>query len=119
MTPAPRIRHYKIIFSLPVVGLGRLVVFESYPAAGVEYREIMGREVFLLDDAASAIWQINPEQGTTEGRMHGFDRLQATIEPFVNVWWGGDAYYASRLNGDTFKIDLRTGSAAYSGWART
>lgn len=27
----------------------------------------------------------NPEQETTEGRTHDFDRSQATIEPFTNV----------------------------------
>ncbi|RDE07349.1 hypothetical protein DVW87_06925 [Sphingomonas aracearum] len=102
-----------------MVGLGQLVVFASFPGLGVEHREIMGREVFLFDDAASAIWQINPEQGTTDGRTREFDRSNPTIEPFVNVWQADDGYFASRFSGDTFRIDLRTGSARYSGWART
>ena len=83
------------------------------------YRKIMGREVFLLDETASAIWEINPEPGTPRSRPHDFDRLQATIAPFVNVWWGGDVFYASRFKGDTYRIDLGAGSAAYSAWART
>ncbi len=115
MTLAPRINDYKIVCSLPVIGAGRLIVFESYPTNDLKHRQIMGREVFLFDDMTSAIWQIDPEQGTTSGRTHEFDRLQATSEPFVNVWWSGDDYYASRFNGDTFEIDLRTGSAVYTG----
>lgn len=119
MPPDIRIDSYGIAFSLPVEGIGELVVFESYPRAGVEHREILGREVFLFSAVGRPLWQIDPEQGTTEGRAHDFDRGQATTEPFVTVWEADGAFYASRFNGDTFRIDLRTGSAAYNGWART
>lgn len=96
-----------------------MVVFVSVPAAGVEHHEILGREVFLIDEAGAIVWQIDPEPGTTNGRQHDFDRQQETNEPFVNVWQTEGTFYASRFNGDTFRIDMTSGSATYSGWART
>lgn len=119
MTRLTRIDAQDILFTLPVAGVGQLVVLDTDPSTKAHYRDSMGREVFLLDETGTVLWQIAPQQGTTRGRSHDFDPAQATTEPFVNVWWGGEAYHASRFSGDSFRIDLRSGTATYSGWART
>lgn len=103
----------------PVEGTGELIVFESYSLPGLMHEEISGREVFLFNADGAVIWQINPETGTTENRAHDFDRSVETTEPFVNVWEAYGEYYASRVNGDSFRLDLASGLATYIGWART
>ncbi|MDD1449984.1 hypothetical protein NHF48_001930 [Sphingomonas sp. H160509] len=71
---------------------------------------------FLFNADGTAIWQIDPETGTTENRLHDFDRSIETTEPFVNVWNAYGEYYASRMNGDSFRLDLASGLATYRGW---
>lgn len=110
---------YTVNLRLPVNDLGQLIVFESYASPGAVHGAISGREVFLFDQNGTPIWQINPETGTTENRAHDFDRSITTAEPFVNVWEAYGKYYASRINGDSFCLDLESGRATYSGWART
>lgn len=110
---------YEIAARMALEDGGQLVIFASFPSAGVTYDEILGREVFLFDQAGIAAWQIDPERGTTEGRTHEFDRTIPTTEPFVTVWQANGLAYASRMNGDTFRIDMETGVGTYSGWART
>lgn len=115
----PSLNNYEIVAGMAFEDGRQLVVFVSLPSAGVTYDEILGREVFLFDQAGIAAWQINPEQGTTEGRTHEFYPTIPTTEPFVNVWQANGLVYASRMNGDTFRIDMETGVGTYSGWART
>lgn len=110
---------YDVNYRLPLDDGGQLVAFESSPRAGVTYPEIKGREVFRFDAAGHQLWQIAPEKGTTNGRQHAFDPTIETGEPFVNMWEARDGLYTSRINGDTFLIDVDTGFASYSGWART
>lgn len=106
---------YPANFALALDDGGQMVVFSS----DSDVAAIGGREVFRFDRYGQVLWQINPERGTTESREHEFDRELATIEPFVNVWDANGDFYASRFNGDTFRIDMDTGEATYSGWART
>jgi hypothetical protein len=113
------LKSYTVNLVFAVEGVGELIVFESYFLPGTVHEEISGREVFLFNADGTAIWQIDPETGTTENRLHDFDRSIETTEPFVNVWDAYGEYYASRINGDSFRLDLASGLATYSGWART
>jgi len=110
---------YDVIFRLMLGDGGQLIAFDSFPRAGVLHQAISGREVFRFDAGGRALWQITPEEGTTEARTHPFDPAIKTDEPFVNIWDAHGDIYTSRMNGDTFLIDMETGSASYSGWART
>ena len=103
-------KFYRANLVFPVEGTGDLIVFESSV-----HKEISGREVFLFGADGTVIWQINPETGTTENRAHDFDRSVETTEPFVNVWEAYGEYYASRINGDSFRPDLVSGLATHSG----
>jgi len=83
MPSHPSIIKYEIAARTAIEDGRQLVVFVSFPSAGVTYGEILGREVFLFNQAGIASWQIDPERGTTEGRTHEFDRTISTTEPFV------------------------------------
>jgi hypothetical protein len=59
------------------------------------------------------------QSGTRHYRKsHDFDCSIETAEPFVNVWEAYGEYYASPIDGDSFRLDLANGLATYSGWAR-
>lgn len=98
---------------------GQLVVFLSDNANDPTVSAIVGREVFRCDVRGAPMWQIAAEAGTTDSRTHPFDHATVTSEPFVSVFEADGNYYASRWNGDTFVIDMSSGKASYSGWART
>jgi hypothetical protein len=108
-------KSYTVNSVLPVEGVGELIGFESYVLPGTVHEEISGREVFLFSADGAAIWQIDPETGTTENRLHDFDRSIKTTEPFVNVWNAYGEYYASRINGDSSRLEFASGLATYSG----
>lgn len=112
-------QSYPICMILPVPGLGRLVLFDAYPARNVIHREIWGREVFLFDASNRPVWQIGPEQGATDEMHRNFDATRPATDPFSTISNIDGRFYASRIGGDTFVIDMTTGAAAYSGWART
>ncbi|MEG8058623.1 hypothetical protein QP150_19895 [Sphingomonas sp. 22L2VL55-3] len=98
---------------------GQLVVFLSDNANDPTVSAIVGREVFRCGVRGAPMWQIAAEAGTTDSRTHPFDHATVTSEPFVSVFEADGNYYASRWNGDTFVIDMSSGKASYSGWART
>jgi len=106
---------YDVNYRLPLDDGDQLVAFESFPSAGVTYLEIKGCEVFRSDAAGRQLWQIAPEKGTTNAWQHAFDPMIETGEPFVNMWEARDGIYTSRINGDTFLIDMDTGVASCSG----
>jgi len=114
---AVALRSYRISLSIPVLKRGTLVVY-AYPNADNLHLPIAGSEVFPLNHR-NVVWQIDLEPGTTESRVHEFDRTIEATKPSENVYRVGYAFYASRFNGYTFIIDLNTGYATYIGWGRT
>ena len=112
-------RSYPINLILAVPGVGRLVLFEAYPSKEVIYHEIWGREVFLFDDRNRPVWQIDPEPGATDSIHRNFDAARPATETFSTINHNDERFYASRIGGDTFLIDMATGAASYIGWART
>lgn len=112
-------QSYPVNMILPVPGMGRLILFEAYPVKDVIYREIWGREVFLFDEGNRPVWQIDPEPGATDDSHRNFDATRPATETFSAISSTDRRFYASRIGGDTFVIDMETGRASYSGWART
>ena len=113
------VQSYPIGMILPVPGSGRLVLFEAYPTRDVIHREIWGREVFLFDAGNRPVWQIAPEPGATDEMHRNFDATRPATDTFSAISNIEGRFYASRIGGDTFVIDMTTGAASYSGWART
>ena len=112
-------QSYPIGMILPVPGSGRLVLFDAYPTRDVIYREIWGREVFLFDASNRPVWQIAPEPGATDDIHRNFDATRPATDTFSAISNIDGRFYASRIGGDTFVIDMTTGAASYSGWVRT
>lgn len=91
---------------LPVPGSGRLVLFEAYPTRDVIHREIWGREVFLFDAGNRPVWQIAPEPGATDDMHRNFDATRPATDTFSAINNIDGRFYASRIGGDTFVIDM-------------
>jgi len=113
------VRSYPIGMILPVLGIGRLILFDAHPSRDVFHQEIWGREVFLFDDSNRLVWQIAPEPGATDDMHRNFDTARPATESFSAISNIDGRFYASRMGGDTFVIDMTTGAASYGGWART
>ncbi len=113
------LRSYPIGMILPVPGIGRLILFDAHPSRDVLHQEIWGREVFLFDDGNRLVWQIAPEPGTTDDMHRNFNTARPATESFSGISNIDGRFYASRIGGDTFVIDMTTGAASYGGWART
>ena len=112
-------QSYPIGTILPVPGSGRLVLFEAYPTRDAIHREIWAREVFLFDADNRPVWQIAPEPGATDDMYRKFDATRPATDTFSAISNIEGRFYARRIGGDTFVIDMTTGAAPYSGWART
>lgn len=110
---------YPIGMALPVGSGARLILFDAYPSEGVVYRKIWGREVFLVDNLNQPVWQIDPEPGASDDLHRGFDPRRPATECFSSINLIDGSFYASRIGGDTFRIDMDTGLAVYSGWSKT
>ncbi len=75
--------------------------------------------MFLFDASNRPVWQIAPEQGATDDMHRNFDATRPATDTFAAISNIDGRFYASRIGGDTFVIDMTTGAASYSGWART
>ena len=96
-----------------------LVLYSSYPTFEVEYKEISGKEIFLLDNNKNIIWQISPELGRTDGKTWKFDKNLPSYSYFLEITIEDGFYMATRFNGDVFKIDMETGNATFAYWKKT
>jgi hypothetical protein len=110
---------YPIGMILPVLGIGRLILFDARPSRDVFHQEIWGREVFLFDDGNRLVWQIAPEPGATDEMHRNFDTARPATESFSAIINIDGKFYASRMGGNTFVIDMTPGAALYGGWVRT
>ena len=99
--------------------LGASGSIRSVSDEGCHHREIWGREVFLFDAGNRPVWQIAPEPGATDDMHRNFDATRPATDTFSAISNIDGRFYASRIGGDTFVIDMTTGAASYSGWART
>lgn len=119
MPPLASIRSYPVSMMLSVPGKGRLILYDAYPSAEIFHQEIWGREVFLFDETNRPLWQIDPEPGASDDMHRNFDAARPATESFSAINLVDGVFYASRIGGDTFRINMETGAATYSGWART
>ena len=56
------VRSYPIGMILPVLGIGRLILFDAHPSRDVFHQEIWGREVFLFDDGNRLVVNRRPKR---------------------------------------------------------
>ena len=112
-------RSYPVNLILLLPASGRLIIFGSFSASDEIYHEIYGREVFLYNESNRPVWQIDPEPGASDDMYQNFNAARPATDPCVSIYTVDGRFYASRFRGDTFLIDMDTGHATYSGWART
>lgn len=94
-----------------------LVLFTSHPTDVALHEEIHTKELFRFDQGTMT-WQIQPECGSVDVIRMIFEPLKPTTSRFIHFSMEGDELFVTRLTGDTFVVELESGTAKFHHWER-
>jgi hypothetical protein len=111
-------QKYPLKIKMPIGDNQFLCLFSSYPKEGLVYEEIIEHEVMLCDDGMKIIWIISPEIGCTDPMTGIFEKNYMSQSYFSHIFEKNNQYYALKLHGDCFLINMRNGLAEFDHWGK-